>query len=89
MRLLTRTVFCVVTMVWIVSAAAGEGLPVATPRQVGLSAEGLERIGPAVQKFIDEKQLSGAVTIVARRGKVAQFDAYGTHLKNSKVIRSD
>lgn len=77
MRLLTRTVFCIVTLPCIVSPAAGQGLPVAAPQQVGLSAEGIARIGPAVQKFIDDRQLAGAVTIVARRGKVVQFEAYG------------
>ncbi len=67
MRLLTRTVFCVVALLRIASPAAGQGLPMAAPQQVGLSAERLARIGPAVQKFIDDKRLAGAVTIVARR----------------------
>ena len=49
----------------------------ASPREVGLSAERLERISSAAQGFIDEGQLAGAVTVVARRGKVAHFEAYG------------
>ena len=49
----------------------------AVPHEVGLSAERLERISSTVQGFIDEKQLAGAVTLVARRGKVAHFEAYG------------
>ena len=49
----------------------------ASPREVGLSAERLERISSAAQEFIDEGQLAGAVTVVARRGKVAHFEAYG------------
>ena len=49
----------------------------ASPREVGLSAERLERIPSAAQGFIDEGQLAGAVTVVARRGKVAHFEAYG------------
>ena len=49
----------------------------AAPQQVGLSAAGIGRIDPFVQKYLDEKRLAGAVTIVARRGKVAQFKAYG------------
>jgi len=77
MRLLTRTVFFVAALLRIVLPAAGQDLPMATPQQVGFSAERLERIGPAVQEFIDTKQLAGAVTIVARRGKVVQFEAYG------------
>ena len=53
------------------------GLATAEPRQVGLSAERLEQISPVVQKFVDDKRLAGAVTIVARCGKVAQSGAYG------------
>ena len=49
----------------------------ASPREVGLSAERLEHISSAAQGFIDEGQLAGAVTVVARRGKVAHFEAYG------------
>ena len=49
----------------------------ASPREVGLSAERLERISSAAQGFIDEGQLAGAVTVVARRGKVAHFEVHG------------
>ena len=49
----------------------------AAPHEVGLSAEGLERITATAQKFIDDELLAGAVTIVARHGKVAHFEAFG------------
>ena len=49
----------------------------ASPHEVGLSVERLEHISSAAQGFIDEGQLAGAVTVVARRGKVAHFEAYG------------
>ena len=49
----------------------------AIPHEVGLSEERLERISSTTQRFIDDKQLAGAVTVVARRGKVAHFEAYG------------
>ena len=49
----------------------------ASPHEVGLSADRLEHISSAAQGFIDEGQLAGAVTVVARRGKVAHFEAYG------------
>ena len=62
----------------------------AAPHQVGFSAERLEHISPAVQKFIDDEQLAGAVTIVARRGKVAHFEAYGLmDLKACKPMQED
>lgn len=47
------------------------------PQQVGISVEGLKRIDPVVQKFIDDQQLAGAITMVARRGQVVHFETYG------------
>jgi CubicO group peptidase (beta-lactamase class C family) len=55
----------------------GQGLPLANPVEVGMSADGLSRIDQVIQNFIGKKELAGAVTIVARRGKVVQFKSYG------------
>jgi CubicO group peptidase (beta-lactamase class C family) len=59
------------------SVAAGQELPTAKPESVGLSSERLERIAAAVDRSIAEKRIAGAVTLVARRGKVAWFRAQG------------
>ena len=62
----------------------------ATPREVGLSAKRLERISATAQQFINEEQLTGAVTIVARRGKVAHFEAYGMmDIEANKPMQKD
>src|SRR6476661_7449809 len=58
-------------------AAFGEELPTAKPESVGLSAERLERIAAAVDRSIAEKRIAGAVTLVARRGKVVWLKAQG------------
>ena len=50
----------------------------ATPHEVGLSTKRLACISRTSQEFIDKERLAGAVTIVARRGKVAYFEAFGT-----------
>ena len=49
----------------------------AAPNEVGLSAERLEHISSMTQGFIDNQQLAGAITLVARHGKVAYFEGYG------------
>ena len=49
----------------------------AHPEQVGFSAQRLERIHPAMQRYIDQGQLAGMVTLVARQGKVAHFETHG------------
>jgi CubicO group peptidase (beta-lactamase class C family) len=49
----------------------------AKPEEVGLSSERLARIHEAVQRHIDAGSLSGAVTLVARHGKIAHHEAHG------------
>ena len=49
----------------------------AKPEQTGFSSERLSRIHEMVQRHIDAHDISGAVTLVARHGKVAHFEAHG------------
>ena len=62
----------------------------AAPHEVGLSADRLACISATAQEFIDGKQLAGAVTVVARRGKVAHLEAYGMmDIAEHKPMRKD
>src|SRR5690242_2958659 len=65
----------------VIFAAALPALPAsiqtAKPEQTGFSSERLARIHDMVQRHIDEHDISGAVTLVARGGKVAHFEAHG------------
>lgn len=49
----------------------------AKPEDVGLSQERLARIHATIQRNIDTHQISGAVTLVARKGRVAHLEAHG------------
>src|SRR5262245_6924673 len=49
----------------------------AKPEDVGLSPERLTRIHEAVQRHIDAGSVSGAVTLVARHGRIAHLEAHG------------
>jgi CubicO group peptidase (beta-lactamase class C family) len=49
----------------------------ATPDEVGLTTVGLDATDRAVQKQIDAGVVAGAVTLVARHGKVARVHAMG------------
>ncbi|SIO60249.1 Uncharacterized conserved protein YbbC, DUF1343 family [Singulisphaera sp. GP187] len=57
--------------------AARAALPEAEPSAVGLDAARLARIDQAVERAIKRKEVSGAVVLVGRRGKVAYVKAYG------------
>src|SRR6266446_7202305 len=58
---------------------------VGRPEEVGLSSERLQRINEVVQRYIDSGQISGAVTVVARKGNVAHFEAQGLMDVESKT----
>jgi CubicO group peptidase (beta-lactamase class C family) len=58
--------------------------PAARPEDVGLSADRLQRITQMIQRRIDAGELAGAVTIVARRGRVAHHAAQGVTDLQSK-----
>ena len=57
--------------------ANAQGLPVALPNTVGMSAEKLNQIDKLVEKDISEKKLPGAVVIVGHKGKIVFRKAYG------------
>jgi CubicO group peptidase (beta-lactamase class C family) len=56
---------------------AAASIQVAKPEEVGFSSERLARITETVKRHIDAHDIAGAVTLVARRGRIAQFEAYG------------
>ena len=47
------------------------------PEALGFSSERLERLHAAMQREVDQKQLAGIVTILARHGKVVEERTYG------------
>jgi len=55
--------------------AAGQGL--VRPSRVGMSADRLARIQPFMKQYIDNGDLAGIVTLVARNGKIVHFEKTG------------
>jgi len=49
----------------------------ARPEDVGLSSLGLDRLDAGLQEQIDQGELAGAVTLVARHGRVARRRVLG------------
>ena len=58
------------------ASAAIDMAPV-KPESVGFSSERLERLHSLMQRTVDHKELPGAVTILARHGKVIDYRVYG------------
>ena len=64
--------------------------PTARPEEVGLSAERLKRVTDLMQRLIDARTFSGSVTLVARTGRVAHFEAQGLmDLESKKPMQKD
>ena len=59
------------------SSPAAIELSLAKPESVGFSSERLERLHALMQQEVDQKQLPGIVTLLARHGKIIDYRAYG------------
>ena len=52
-------------------------MTVVKPESVGFSSERLERLHALMRQAVDQKQIAGIVTILARHGKVVDYRTYG------------
>ncbi len=62
---------------------------VTDPGQVGMSAERLERVSPAMQAFVDSGEIAGITTLVARRGRVVHRTTHGWRDREAGVAMTD
>ncbi len=69
-------VLALVAPAWAAAAVAAP-LPRAEPEQVGLSSERLARIDAVMSAGVEAGEIPGAVVLVARRGKIAYYEAFG------------
>lgn len=83
-------------MQWLLLVAAATSVSAAPlemtnrPEAVGLSAERLERLTGALQDYVDQGELAGSVTLIARHGKIAYLQAVGQRdRESSSPMRTD
>jgi CubicO group peptidase (beta-lactamase class C family) len=70
--------------------AAAPPLPLAAPEDVGMSSERLHRLGAAIERLQDEGKIAGAVSVVARHGKLVRLEAQGySDLESKTPMRTD
>ena len=72
-----RVILLACVLVAFVGPAWAQTLPTAKPEQVGLSSQHLERVAQVLKAQIERGRFPGAVVVVARKGKVAYFEAFG------------
>jgi len=78
MRLLATAMVLMVSAVY-----AKEDLPTAKAESVGMSTPRLERVSAWIDRYIETDQIAGAVTLIARRGKVVHYEAQGWRHKEA------
>ena len=82
--------FCVLASLSVVSWVSAAEIPAAVPEEVGMSSERLDRINTVMQRHIDAGDIQGAVTAVARRGKLVHFETHGLmDVDNNRPMESD
>jgi CubicO group peptidase (beta-lactamase class C family) len=75
------------------AAAAHAGvrdLAPAAPESVGVSSERLRRLDAGMKRVVDEKRIAGIVTMLARHGKVVEFNAVGVKdVRSGEPVQKD
>ena len=85
-----RSTFILTAILASVLPALAASVQTAKPEQTGFSTERLARIHEMVQGHMDGHEISGAVTLVARNGKVAHFEAHGlADIETKKPMSKD
>jgi len=78
---LARRLAGAVSAVALAALATGPALaadvPMAPPAEARFTASGVEALKTEMQALVDQKKLAGAVTVLARQGKVVHYEAYG------------
>jgi CubicO group peptidase (beta-lactamase class C family) len=73
----TRLVVVVLAVALLVRPVIADQLPSGTPESVGLSSARLERLARAIKADVDRGRMPGAVVAIARKGKLAYYQAFG------------
>ena len=79
-----KTAVLCALLLTVLSLPALTASPTAKPEEVGLSSERLARINQMIERRIAAGDLAGAVTIVARKGRVVHHSAQGMMDLDSK-----
>ncbi len=76
---------CMIALTAAATLAQADALPVASPEEVGMSAQRLDRIDAAMQKAVDSGELPGAVVFIARDGQLVYAKSFGWQDRAKKI----
>ncbi|MBL8819678.1 MAG: beta-lactamase family protein [Planctomyces sp.] len=65
-------------------------ISVASPADVGMSAEKLAKVDAAMDELVMQKRIAGGIVMIARHGKIAHFNTYGLRdIENDQPMEKD
>ena len=87
---LTQLVF-VSILLFVANISNAQEIPwAASAEEVGMSTERLDRINQVIERHIEAGNIQGAVTVVARRGKLVHFESHGLmDVGNNRPMQDD
>ena len=56
-----------------------------SPEELGFSSEKLKQMETVIHDFVNNKKLSGVITLIARKGKIVEFNTYGYQDVENKI----
>jgi CubicO group peptidase (beta-lactamase class C family) len=80
---LRSTLVFAATSLMLAAQVSAQDLSFDSPESVGMSSDRLERIAPVLQQYVDNGELVGVVSMLARRGEVVHFEEFGALNKNT------
>jgi CubicO group peptidase (beta-lactamase class C family) len=87
MKNFSRKIMAVfVLSLFLATTALAQGLPKAkNPEEVGFSSERLKKISAGLKSDVESGKIPGAVVLIARKGKIAYYDAIGYQDREKKI----
>jgi CubicO group peptidase (beta-lactamase class C family) len=81
---------CLMVLALLVLPLTADSLPAGKSEDVGVSSERLQRIHETIQRHVDAGDISGAVTLVASRGRIVHLEAHGLmDIESKKPMEKD
>lgn len=69
---------------------SAQELESASPEEVGVSSDRINRLTNVMQEYVDQNKMSGAVALVARKNKIIYYNAVGkSDLENDRMMNKD
>lgn len=82
-------VLCIAGLCFSIASNAAD-IRLSKPESVGFSSSRLQSIESSMQRLIDQQKISGAVSLLARKGKVVHFKAHGLDdITSKKTMKTD